>query len=138
MIYISEDAYIEIINFFLDKSNEVGGILGGHSNYITHFEADEGISNTLNSYEPNIYLFNKIIKIWENKKISFLGLIHLHHRNPNLSQEDIDYCLRILNQNKQLEKILSALYVKRLNDLVLYEISRFKILQFKFQINQTN
>ena len=83
---------------------ETGGILGGQNEIITVEHFDRGMqTDRMCSYIPNIKELNDVIKQWQMKTISFIGIYHTHFWSvETLSEADKRYIDKIL-ENMPLE-----------------------------------
>lgn len=98
----------EIYKKIMDSQNtcppETGGILGGQNEIITVEHFDRGMqADRMCSYIPNIKELNDVIKQWQMKTISFMGIYHTHFWSvETLSEADKRYIDKIL-ENMPLE-----------------------------------
>lgn len=99
---IAREIYQKLICSMPDKAPEIGGIVGGKNNIITHFHIDKGISDIhccKCSYRPDIVWLNSCIQEWENNGIELYGIFHCHFGGArSLSPGDIFYIRRIMEE----------------------------------------
>lgn len=90
MFKIKNNILTSILNVTV-LSYEIGGIIGGNSNIITHFEYDNNYSiKNKNMYVPNIKYLNEIIFEWEKQSVELYGVFHTHPMGQTtLSNDDI-------------------------------------------------
>lgn len=50
-----------------------------------------------------------------------MGIVHSHSKNPKLSKEDAEYCKKVLIENRDLAYLISAIFVRKEKDLLLYK-----------------
>lgn len=105
---------------------EAGGIIGGQNDIITDFYFDDKDNSGHDFYIPDTCLLNKKIIEWDLKKLSFIGIVHSHSKNPKLSKEDIEYCKKVLMGNQNHTYMISAIFVRRKRELLLYEIRTYE------------
>ena len=94
---IKKQIYNKILKMTKPYLKETGGILGEENGIITHFSFDEGISEDIGCYIPNVKKLNNIINIWNENNIKFCGIIHSHiNKQASLSSGDIEYIKKIM------------------------------------------
>lgn len=98
---------------------ESGGILGGKGEIVTNYVFDRVCLK--NEYIPDVISLNDIIIEWGKCDIAFLGLIHSHETNNNLSYSDIQYAVNIVTHNK-LEYIYMLIYVINKKNIYAYKV----------------
>lgn len=99
---------IDKICHSLSKHNyETGGILGSRDDVIVEFEFDTYSSHELYEYYPATDFLEKIInEDWRRKNISFVGMIHSHMHNSEISTQDIAYCQEIIKANDSFNELI--------------------------------
>lgn len=108
MFKIKNNILTSILNVTV-LSYEIGGIIGGNSNIITHFEYDNNYSiKNKNMYVPNIEYLNEIIFEWKKQSVELYGVFHTHPiGQTTLSNDDI---VTIKNIMMALPKSVKFLY----------------------------
>lgn len=99
-IKIEKKIYKEIIYHFENKRPEQGGIIGcSAEGVISEFHYDQNPEHSdISSYVPNTEMLNEIINgKWLKKEVSFIGFVHSHYINGELSLEDVEYARKILS-----------------------------------------
>ena len=88
-----------ICQVFQSPEREYGGILGGRDGVITEFVFDKGLWNeNIGTYIPDVEFLNDCIEKWQDKNISFYGIIHNHLTEyAELSSEDVKCIQTIMN-----------------------------------------
>lgn len=107
-IQIKKDVLVEIFQKMKQYNYETGGIIGvNERGVITTFQFDKTHSFSPFEYCPNVDFLNHVINgKWANENIEFVGFVHSHLHNSEISQQDIDYAKQILKANKSLNNIL--------------------------------
>lgn len=119
-VIIKNELYLEIVAYFSSSPPEIGGILGGNCNVITHFNKDPISKQGLGCYIPSVHYFNRIITIWESNGIAFMGLIHSHRKKTILSEPDLDYAAKIVNELGR--SVVLGVFVYETSKLYFYRI----------------
>lgn len=93
MMYIQKAVYGEILLICPKTPPEIGGILGGRTDVITHFVLDQGCkTNRTDFYIPNTTYLNETLAQWAAGGITFRGIFHTHpHGSKTLSYADSAY-----------------------------------------------
>lgn len=90
---------------------EVGAVIGGTSDTISHvwFDVRAGIGNAV--YQPTAIDVETTVACWRKSNINFQGFIHSHHSiaSPSLSSRDIFSAQRIMKTNKLTHLFLGVL-----------------------------
>ena len=90
---------------------ESGGIIGGNNNTITHFYFDN--ANNRSDYVPNVGLLNEVIVLWSKEDVELYGVVHSHPiYSPKPSKEDLEYALKLKENNPFLEIIIFPIVIK--------------------------
>ena len=111
MFSIKENDKQKLIGMFNLKSKEQGGIIGAdNAGYICEFYVEKNLSNNTNhSYIPNTKILEEIINTdWASKNIRFIGYVHSHLYNKNISDEDIYFCREFINMN-DIESVICGI-----------------------------
>ena len=116
-----QKVYSNISIHLSDTLFEAGGIIGGHDDAITEFYFDDKGNCGYSFYIPDICLLNEKIAEWNLQNLSFMGIVHSHSKNPKLSKEDAEYCKKVLIENRDLAYLISAIFVRKEEDLLLYK-----------------
>lgn len=99
-MYITCNAYKELINKVPNHLPEVGGILGGCNNIIRYVIMDYGIKRQNAGkcyYIPDVKYLNKCIADWDDEKIDFYGMFHTHFFGVStMSDGDMAYIEKIM------------------------------------------
>lgn len=105
---IKKSAYDQILNFvdpYAEK--ETGGIIGGRYGIVTEFVFDNGKSDQMGNYYPDVDKLNAAIKDWQDKGISFYGIVHSHlSEQYSLSGEDVEYINQIMDAVTEINEYL--------------------------------
>lgn len=92
---MTHEAYFAMLNYIGSRHAETGGILFGYEDdfVIRKFIPDAFASTTKSSYTMNTDFINKKIReLWENEKLSLLGIVHSHpNGHKSLSFPDRKY-----------------------------------------------
>lgn len=76
---------------------EVGGVIGGKGQVITHCVFDPG-GQGYGIYSPDVEYLNRVIQEWKAEEISFYGLFHSHYpKADTLSNGDKQYITTIMD-----------------------------------------
>ena len=125
-IQIQKDVLNEIFLSIRKYNYETGGIIGiNESGIISAFQFDETYSSNPFEYSPNVDFLNQVInEEWANENIEFIGFVHSHLNNSEISQQDIKYARQILANNKYLDVILLGIVnlSEKLNFICWYNI----------------
>ena len=107
-IQIQKDVLNEIFLSIRKYNYEMGGIIGVNKRgAISAFQFDETLSSNPFEYRPNVDFLNQVInEEWAKQNIEFVGFVHSHLNNDDLSLQDIIYARDILKENCFLENIL--------------------------------
>ena len=119
----------KLLGKFNSKNKEQGGIIGAdNAGHICKFYIEKNTSNNTNhSYIPNTKALEKIInKDWASKNIRFIGFVHSHLYNKNISDEDIYFCREFIKMN-EIESVLCG--------IVCYEHDNKMILWYLIKEN---
>ena len=110
-IHIKRDVLDEMFLSIKQHNYETGGIIGvDKKGVISAFQFDETLSSNLFEYHPNVDFLNQVInEKWVNENIEFVGFVHSHLNNDDLSLQDTIYARDILKENCCLENILIAI-----------------------------
>jgi len=93
---IHESTYNQILTNCSSRTVETGGIIGGKDGIITEFIFDKRPGSP-SRYYPDVEKLNAAIDRWQQKGISFYGIVHTHLQNaPELSHGDKEYILTIM------------------------------------------
>lgn len=115
----------------LSKYNyETGGVLGSTNNTIVEFEFDKYSSHELYEYYPTTTFLEKIInEVWKRKNVSFIGIVHSHLHNNEISHQDIAYCREIIKANDSLEELIMGILdlSDEHNSIRWYSVSSFSV-----------
>lgn len=122
---IEKRVYQEIIYGMPETPPEIGGIIGGKNNIITHYYIDGGISNAnccKCSYIPDTKWINTLISVWENNYIDFYGIFHCHFGGAKvLSSGDIFYIGKIMEKMpKRVKKLYFPIIVLPKREMIFY------------------
>jgi len=100
---------------------EIGGILGGHKNFVKECFFDVGLSsNGYDEYVPNVKLINSKIEEWSFNNISLIGLFHTHFSNGDeLSISDISYINKIM-ESIRLDKLYFPIVIPKKKMIVYF------------------
>lgn len=123
---ISVDVIELIKQCFEKRINESGGILGGYEDKVTTFFFDRECLG--DEYIPDVIKLNKIIKEWNRQDIFFMGIIHSHKDNENLSYVDVEYARKIISINK-LKSIHMALYISNKKKIIDYVVEMADVIK---------
>ena len=123
---VLRDIIDKITHSFENRRNESGGILGGKKNIITEFCFDREC--TKYEYIPDIINVNKIIEEWNKQDIDFMGFVHSHKDNCNLSYADIEYARKIISVNN-VKYIHMFLYVNKNNEIIDYIVNMYDVIK---------
>lgn len=96
---IAPQTYRDILNAIANKQPEHGGILGcSREGVIDTFYYDESpISSTARSYVPNGKALSEIVNTeWRKNAVRFIGLIHSHWMNGDLSEQDLAFARELI------------------------------------------
>lgn len=97
VLLVEHKIYEEIIAAVSHTDTEVGGIMGGYRNVVTHDFIDKGKGKYKCLYIPQTNILNRVIEDWQSEHISFLGIFHTHFYNiETLSEEDMLYINKIV------------------------------------------
>ena len=125
-IQIKNDVLSEIFQKIKCYNYETGGIIGINENgIISSFQFDETPSSNPFEYCPNVDFLNQVInEKWAKENIEFIGFVHSHLNNSEISQQDIKYARQILANNKYLDFILLGIVdlSKKSNFICWYNI----------------
>ena len=134
MIAFKENTYKKIqIQLSENSEFECGGILGKSEKCITAFEYDKtGSNKSCNMYFPDVETLNVIIETWGKESIRFCGFVHSHpNGSSELSNGDINFALKIINNFDNLDDLLMGIYVAssdcQSNNLVWYLVNKDKV-----------
>ena len=107
-IQINEDVFNTICKTLKRYHYETGGIIGTNENgVVSMFQFDYIQNPNFYEYYPNIKFLNRVInEEWKNKSISFVGFVHSHLHNCEISKQDIEYARHILANNKSYNTII--------------------------------
>ena len=96
---IDQHTYDTLRSAFSPVPPEAGGILGSVDGCVCAFVYDPGIPDmTLNCYAPDVDFLNRIIEQWQEKGISFCGIVHSHPLgHQKLSNVDLSYIQTIMD-----------------------------------------
>lgn len=126
-IRIKRDVLNEIFLSIKQYDYETGGIIGiNESGIISAFQFDETYSSNPFEYCPNVDFLNQAInEEWANENIEFIGFVHSHLNNCEISKQDIKYARQILANNKCFDAILLGIVdlSKKLNFIRWYNIA---------------
>lgn len=103
-VRIQERVLQKIMKLCRSVPPETGGYIGKKIDVICEFEFDPGItrSNT-GIYVPDVFRLNAVMKTWNDKGISFCGILHTHLPGQELlSEGDRKFISDIMVLNKQL------------------------------------
>lgn len=132
-ILVTNDVINEIREYANNGRHESGGIIGKNKNgIITKFCPDESPQeSTPFSYSPNIEFLEHIINdIWIHECIEFAGFVHSHMHNGSISEDDILYIRKIINNNNYESLICGILNVENIkyeDAIQWYNISKNNI-----------
>lgn len=97
---MTHEAHYAMMNYLGSRPAESGGILFGFEDdyVIRKFIPDEFAFTTGSSYTMNTDFINsKIKELWENEKLSLLGIVHSHPNGSKvLSPPDRQYFLELM------------------------------------------
>lgn len=106
-LFIKGTVFDKICETLGNNACETGGVIGFVGDTISEFEFDKYSSHELYEYYPNTVFFEKIINDkWEEKNVSFAGIVHSHLYNSAISNQDITYCREIINANSLFDKMI--------------------------------
>ena len=96
---ITLSAFSAILRYTENSKCEVGGLLGGNTEVIHSCFCDLGTSSlgNVHKFYPNVRRFNSCIKDWNLAGIDFYGIFHSHTMGIELSNGDIRYIKRIMD-----------------------------------------
>ncbi len=123
-ICIKKDVLDQICNTLRKYRYETGGIIGSDSReVISCFQFDRIAKSCLHEYYPNISFLNNIInRIWSKSDIEFIGFVHSHLNNDDLSPQDIKYAQEILTVNDNMDYILIGVINLNVNNNIKWYI----------------
>lgn len=134
MTLVFNHIYYDIIKSLTSEATEQGGIIGEKNGVICYFEKDLHPSFTSQkSYIPNSNYLENIIETWNSDSIVFLGIIHSHRINPNVSLQDVEYARQLLLLNNY-NKIYLGIVVKETMSLHMYSITPVEYTEVKINI----
>lgn len=134
-LQIENYTYKKILNALSNRKPEQGGIIGcSKESVIDNFYFDESpVCSSVSSYTPNAKVLNEVINVkWANDDIRFVGVIHSHLINKELSREDIDFARDVLNSSTELKFILMGIcqldysYIHK--GIVWYQVFQDKVI----------
>lgn len=107
-IHIKKDILDEIFLSLKQYNYETGGIIGvNERGVIAAFQFDKTHSYNPFEYCPNVDFLNQVINdIWTKENVEFVGFVHSHLHNAQVSRQDILYSRKILKANTFLDDIL--------------------------------
>ena len=107
-LYVKDSVITNILKTLGNALPEAGGILGGKGKNVECFYYDASpCCCSATTYSPNTEVLNYVINnVWEKKEIRFMGFVHSHINNSDISEEDVEYMQTILNSNKLSKLIL--------------------------------
>lgn len=112
-LYITKSIYNEICKSLETNIYESGGIVGGDycCNKVYDFiYDDEPIYSTASSYFPNTKKLKSYMELnWNTREIQFIGLVHSHINNSEISVEDIEYARTFLQSNSYYQYIVMGI-----------------------------
>lgn len=111
-LQIKSYTYKQLLNALSNKKTEQGGIIGcSKENVIDNFYFDKSpVNSSISSYTPNAKVLTEIINVkWAKKNIRFIGMIHSHLINKELSEEDIEFARDVLNSSTELNFIIMGI-----------------------------
>ena len=87
---------------------ETGGIIGiDERGVVSAFQFDKSSDSNPFEYSPNVDFLNHVInERWAKQNIRFVGFVHSHLHNCELSMQDIDYCRYIIGINAMISSML--------------------------------
>ena len=132
---ITKNTYDDILKSLLNKRPEQGGIIGGSKGtIIDNFYYDENPTcSSISSYIPNTRKLNEIINdVWKNKNIEFIGVIHSHLINNEISDDDMDFAKAILSSSSEIEYVLMGIctldYLYNLKEFSWYQVFQEQVI----------
>ena len=137
-IHIQKDVLDEIFLSIKQYNYETGGIVGVNKvAVISAFQFDETLSSNPFEYCPNVDFLNQVInEKWADQSIEFVGFVHSHLNNRNLSMQDVIYARDILKENSCIKNILIGvidLSIKK-NNITFYILDAINIYKAKIKI----
>lgn len=134
-LQIESYTYKQLLSALSDKKPEQGGIIGcSKKNVIDNFYFDKSpVYSSISSYIPNAKALNELINIkWAKENIRFIGMIHSHLINKELSKEDIEFARDVLNSSTELNFIIMGIcqldYSYTQKGIVWYQVSQDEII----------
>lgn len=128
-LQIESYTYNQLLDTLSNKKPEQGGIIGGSKdNIIDQFYYDKSpVFSSISSYIPNAKVLSDIINVkWAKENIRFIGMIHSHLINKELSKEDIEFARDVLNSSTELNFIIMGIcqldYSYTHKDIVWYQV----------------
>lgn len=97
-MFIKKHIYINIVEGCPTVPPEIGGIIGGSGETVSHLWMDHTCDFRESAqYIPNLGEINRRIRNWERKGIQLLGIFHSHLDGQNiLSHADREYIIKIM------------------------------------------
>ncbi len=125
-IQIKKGVLAEIFQEIKQYKYETGGIIGvNKKGVISAFKFDKTHGSNMFEYCPNVDFLNQVInEKWANENIEFIGFVHSHLNNCEISTQDIKYARQVLANNKCIDAILLGIVdlSKKLNFIRWYNI----------------
>jgi len=108
IIHFRRETLDEMFSLIKRQAYETGGIIGvDDGGIISAFQFDKTCNSSPFEYCPNVDFLDRVInKKWAKRNIEFVGFVHSHLNNCEISQQDIEYARNILEENSCLESIL--------------------------------
>lgn len=132
-IFIRRETIDKIFLSIKQYFYETGGIIGvDEEGIVAAFEFDQYCSKNPHEYCPNVDFLNRIInKEWVSNNIEFIGFVHSHIDNCEISYQDIKYSREILDVNKSLESILIGVvnFGEESNEIMWYLVSQESVVK---------
>lgn len=108
IIHIRRETLDEMFSLIKRQAYETGGIIGvDDGGIISAFQFDKTCNSSPFEYCPNVDFLDRVInKKWAKRNIEFVGFVHSHLNNSEVSRQDIDYSRDTLRTNKHLNYII--------------------------------
>lgn len=135
---IFKNIYKNILDEMNPAPPEMGGIIGGINDCVTHFYVDKRITaNKYCSYSPDVCKFNELIQSWQEKSITFMGVFHSHFYDVStLSKADLEYIEKIMcAMPETVEYLYFPIVVFPQREMVIYKA---KIVDTRLCITKEN